>query len=35
MEYFEIFIARMKLCRRAAERLGLRFRIIINGQTIL
>lgn len=35
MEYFEIFIARMNLCRRAAERLGLRFRIIINGQTIL
>ena len=35
MEYFEIFIVRMVLCRRAAERLGLHFRIIINGQTIL
>ena len=35
MEYFEIFIGRMMLCRRAAERLGLRFRIVINGQTIL
>lgn len=35
MEYFEIFIARMILCRRAAERLGLRFRIIINGHTLL
>ncbi|MEA5060141.1 MAG: HD domain-containing protein [Clostridia bacterium] len=35
MEYFEIFIGRMMLCRKAAQRLGLRFRIIINGQTIL
>lgn len=35
MEYFEIFIGRMMLCRRAAERLGLRFRIVINGQTLL
>lgn len=35
MEYFEIFMVRMILCRKAAERLGLTFRIVINGQTIL
>ena len=35
MEYFEIFIGRMALCRRAAQRLGLRFHIVINGQEIL
>ncbi len=35
MDYFEIFMARMLLCRKAAERLGLRFKLIINGQTLL
>lgn len=30
MEYFEIFLDRMKLCRRAAEFLGIRFRLKIN-----
>ncbi len=35
MDYFEIFMARMILCRKAAERLGLRFRLVINGQTLL
>ena len=35
MEYFEIFLGRMVLCRRAAETLGLSFKLIINGQTIL
>ena len=34
MEYFEIFLERMVLCRRAAEALGLGFRLIINGQAI-
>ena len=34
MEYFEIFLARMIMCRKAAERLKLRFGIIINGQKI-
>lgn len=29
MEYFEIFLDRMKLCRRAAEFLGIRFRLKI------
>lgn len=32
MEYFEIFLERMNLCRRAAERLGLHFRLRINDQ---
>lgn len=31
MEYFEIFVVRMKLCRTAAEKLGCQFRLIING----
>ena len=35
MDYFEIFIERMVLCRKAAERLSLKFRLVINGQTIL
>lgn len=30
MEYFEIFMKRMLLCRKAAEKLGLRFRLEIN-----
>lgn len=32
MEYFEIFIGRMKLCKKAAEELGLHFKLIINHQ---
>ncbi|MCI8387407.1 MAG: HD domain-containing protein [Clostridiales bacterium] len=35
MDYFEIFLARMILCRKAAERLGLRFRLSVNGQILL
>jgi len=35
MDYFEIFLTRMMLCRRAAEYLSLRFRLIINGVTML
>lgn len=31
MEYFEIFVARMVMCRMAAEVLGCRFRVAING----
>ncbi len=34
-EYFEIFLERMLLCRKAAEKLGLRFRLIINDQTLM
>ena len=35
MDYFEIFLERMILCRKAAERLGLTFRLWINQQQIL
>lgn len=35
MEYFEIFLDRMKLCRRAAEFLGIRFRLKINDAVLL
>lgn len=35
MDYFEIFMERMLLCRKAAERLGMKFSIVINGQVIL
>lgn len=35
MEYFEIFMERMLLCRRAAEKLGLHFKLIINNQQLL
>jgi putative nucleotidyltransferase with HDIG domain len=31
MEYFEIFVIRMIMCRKAAEKLGCKFRLIING----
>ncbi len=34
-DYFEIFLDRMRLCRRAAETLGLTFRLVINGQTMM
>ncbi|MBQ7820756.1 MAG: phosphohydrolase, partial [Clostridia bacterium] len=35
MDYFEIFLNRMVMCRKAAEKLGLRFRLIINSQSIM
>lgn len=35
MDYFEIFLTRMKLCRSAAEALGLKFELVINGQRFL
>ena len=35
MDYFEIFMQRMLLCRKAAEHLGLKFRLTINGQPLL
>lgn len=34
MEYFEIFLHRMQMCRHAAERLEARFRLVINGQEL-
>jgi len=35
MDYFEIFLARMILCRKAAERLNLSFKLIINEQQLI
>lgn len=35
MDYFEIFMNRMILCRKAAEKLNLHFRLTINHQQIL
>ena len=35
MDYFEIFLERMILCRKAAEKLNLQFRLTINQQQIL
>lgn len=35
MEYFEIFLSRMMLCSKAAEKLGLKFGLRINGQRVL
>jgi len=35
MDYFEIFLERMILCKRAAQALGLRFALVINSQQIL
>ncbi len=35
MDYFEIFLDRMLLCRKAAEKLRLEFELVINGQRIL
>lgn len=35
MEYFEIFMKRMLLCRQAAHTLGLTFRLSINGQMLV
>ena len=34
-DYFEIFLTRMLLCKKAAEKLGQRFRLIINGQSLM
>ena len=35
MEYFEIFMERMILCRKAAEKLGLQFKLMINEQQLI
>ena len=35
MDYFEIFLDRMILCRKAAECLGLSFKLDINGQQLI
>ncbi len=35
MDYFEIFMERMILCRKAAEKLGLQFKLMINEQQLI
>ena len=35
MDYFEIFLDRMILCRKAAEKLGLQFKLMINEQQLI
>ena len=35
MDYFEIFMGRMILCRKAAQKLGLQFKLVINNQQLL
>ena len=35
MDYFEIFLNRMILCRKAAEKLGLQFKLMINEQQLI
>lgn len=35
MEYFEIFLIRMVMCRRAAKRLGCQFELVMNDTRLL
>ncbi|MEG1873787.1 MAG: HD domain-containing protein, partial [Ruthenibacterium sp.] len=35
MDYFEIFLDRMLLCRKAAEKLNLAFRRVVTGQNVM
>ena len=35
MSYFEIFLERMLMCNKAAEALGLKFSLSINGQQMI
>ena len=35
MDYFEIFMGRMLLCRKAAERLGMKFKLVVNEQPLI
>ncbi len=35
MDYFEIFMNRMIMCRKAAETIGLQFKLMINGQQLI
>lgn len=34
-DYFEIFLQRMLLCKKAAKMLGLQFSLVINGQSLM
>lgn len=35
LEYFEIFLDRMLLCKRASQFLGVKFEMIVNGSSVL
>ena len=35
LEYFEIFLQRMLMCRRACEMLGAKFKMTANGSKIV
>ena len=35
MDFFEIFHTRMSMCKNAAQTLGLRFGLVINGQAVI
>ena len=35
VEYFEIFTKRLLMCRKAAQKLGLSFRLVINNQRLV
>lgn len=35
MDYFEIFMVRMNMCRKAADKLGLQFKLTINNQSLI
>lgn len=35
MDYFEIFLGRMIMCRKAAEKLSLAFKLVINEQPLI
>lgn len=35
MDFFEIFMERMLMCRKAAEKIGLKFKLRINGQQLI
>jgi metal-dependent HD superfamily phosphatase/phosphodiesterase len=35
MDYFEIFLERMKLCKKACHSLDLRFKLVINGLELI
>jgi hypothetical protein len=34
MEYFEIFLSRMVMCRKSAQLLGYRFQLTVNGTSV-
>ncbi len=35
MDYFEIFLNRMILCKKSAEKLGVKFALVMNGQRMI